>query len=91
MKDPGKLGRALTRGLTKKGVSPIGRTMLPGKLAHPFDLTPGGLGMGAEDALTGVRPANRRRMVGGALGGKMPVGSPGSRGFGGGRLFRGGL
>jgi len=91
MKDPGQLSRALTRGLTKKPATPLGRSMLPGKLAHPMDLTPGGMGMGSEDALMGVRPANRRRMVGGALGGKMPVGSPGSRGFGGGRLFRGGL
>jgi hypothetical protein len=89
VKDPAKFSRALSRGLTKKSAGPIGRTMLPGKLAHPCALTPGGLSLGSEDALTGVRPSNRRRMVGGALGGKMPVGSPGSRGFGGGRLFRG--
>ncbi len=39
---------------------------------------PGGLTPGAEDALVGVRKFNRKRMSGGVLGGRSPVGTPGS-------------
>lgn len=51
-----------------------------------METLPGGLGMGAEDALVGSRRANRRRTTRGVLGGKALSGGLGSRGMGLGRL-----
>lgn len=74
----GGASKALRPKSIKLGIAPQSRS-----LSKPIgSLKPSGLSMGAEDAF-GVFKANRRRQVGGTLGGKAPVGGIGARSLGG--------
>ena len=83
-KAPGleQIGRSLRKGL---GTGPKLQATLPKVSAKVSSLEqllkPANLPMGPEDVISGVRSANRRRMVGGVLGSRSPVGMPGSVSF----------
>lgn len=70
-----KLATAMNVKPEALGKALLASGLLKGPLAGQL---PGGLSQGAEDALVGVNPANRRGLVKGALGVPTPVGSIGS-------------
>ena len=77
-----QVSRSLKKGL---GTGPKLQATLPKVSAKVQSLEqllkPANLPMGPEDVISGVRSANRRRMVGGVLGSRSPVGMPGSASF----------
>ena len=90
MPTPKGFGKA--SGATGKGFSAIGKPFR-GLASVKADkgIVPSGLSLQAEDALVGVKPMNRRRSVGGTLGGRSLIGGVGAAGTSGrqrGRMFR---